>query len=81
MKDPAPLSVAERRQRLALACELDRLRLQMALRPSPLEKMSIQLFERLAPLAPHLPGRVGKWIRQIMRGTSLVRSVFAAVAP
>ena len=79
MKDPVDLSFAERRQRLALACQLDRLNLQLALRPSPLEKMSINLLERLAPLAPHLPGRVGKWVRQIMQGSSLVRSLFQAV--
>jgi hypothetical protein len=80
MKDPANLTLAERRQRLALACQLDRLNLQLALRPSPLEKLSINLLEKLAPIAPHLPGRVGKWVRQIMRGTSLVRSLFDAVS-
>ncbi len=81
MKDHGHLSVAERRQRLALACQLDRLHLQLALRPSPLEKMSVNLFERLAPLAPHLPGRIGKWVRRIMRGTSFVRSIVEAVSP
>lgn len=79
MKDPVNLTLAERRQRLALACQLDRLNLQLALRPSPLEKLSVNLFARLAPLAPHLPGRVGKWVRQIIHGSSLVRSLFEAV--
>ena len=74
------LSFAERRQRLALACQLDRLNLQLALRPTPLEKLSLTLLEKLAPLAPHLPGRLGKWTRGIMRGTSLARGVLEAMS-
>ena len=74
------LTFAERRQRLALACQLDRLNLQLALRPTPMEKLSLTVLEKLAPLVPHLPGRLGKWTRGIMRGTSFARSVFEAMS-
>jgi hypothetical protein len=74
------LSFDEQRQRLALACQLDRLNLQLALRPTPMEKLSLTVLEKLAPLVPHLPGRLGKWTRGIMRGTNLARSLFEAMS-
>jgi hypothetical protein len=74
------LTFDEQRQRLALACQLDRLNLQLALRPTPMEKLSLTVLEKLAPLVPHLPGRLGKWTRGIMRGTHLARSVFEAMS-
>jgi hypothetical protein len=73
-------SLAVQRERLALACQLDRLNLRLAVRPSPLERLAIGMLEKLAPIAPHLPGRIGKWTRGIMRGTSLFRSVYDAMS-
>jgi len=75
-----PLTLAEQRARLALACQLDRLNLRLAMRPTPLEKLAFNMVEKLAPLAPHLPGTIGKWTRGIMRGTSLFRSVYDAMS-
>jgi hypothetical protein len=74
------LSIAEQRERLALACQLDRLNLRLALRPTPMERLTINVLERLAPLVPHLPGRLGKWTRGIMRGTHFVRGVYEAMS-
>jgi hypothetical protein len=74
------LTFAERRQRLALSCQLDRLNLQLALRPTPMEKLSLTVLEKLVPLVPHLPGRLGRWTRGIMRGTSVARSIFEAMS-
>jgi hypothetical protein len=45
-----------------------------------MEKLSLTVLEKLAPLVPHLPGRLGKWTRGIMRGTNLARSVFEAMS-
>jgi hypothetical protein len=73
-------SLAVQRERLALACQLDRLNLKLAVRPSPLEKLAMGMLEKLAPIAPHLPGRIGKWTRGIMRGTTFVRSVYEAMS-
>ena len=70
---------AERRERLALACRLDRLNLRLAMRPTALERLSLTLLEKAAPLIPLLPGRVGRWARGITRGTNLLRGVYEAV--
>jgi hypothetical protein len=78
MSEHHPLTLDERRERLVLACELDRLKLRLALRPSPLERLTISVIEKIAPLAPHLPGRLGRWTRGIMQGTSMVRDVYEA---
>jgi len=64
MNSPAhfPPTPAERRQRLALACELDRLRLRLALRPAarppeltvggvPLSALGADLFRAFNPCA------------------------------
>jgi hypothetical protein len=73
-------TLAEQRQRLALECQLDRLNLRLAVRPTPLEKLALNLVEKLSPLAPHLPGTIGRWTRGIMRGTTLFRSVYDAMS-
>ena len=70
---------AERREQLALACRLDRLNLRLAMRPTALERLSLTLLEKAAPLVPFLPGRVGRWARGITRGTNLLRGVYEAV--
>ena len=70
---------AQRREQLALACRLDRLNLRLAMRPTALERLSLTLLEKAAPLIPFLPGRVGRWARGITRGTNLLRGVYEAV--
>ena len=69
----------ERRECLVLACRLDRLNLRLALRPTALERLSLTLLGRAAPLIPHLPGRIGRWARAIAQGTKLVRGVYETV--
>jgi hypothetical protein len=75
-----PPTLAQQRERLALECQLDRLNLRLAVRPTPLEKLAVGMVEKLAPLAPHLPGAIGRWTRGIMRGTTLFRSVYDAMS-
>jgi hypothetical protein len=71
-----PPTLAEQRERVALACELDRLNLRLAMRPTPIERMTLGVLEKV----PHLPGRIGKWARGIVRGTNLARGVYEAVS-
>jgi hypothetical protein len=73
-------TLAEQRERLALQCQLDRLNLRIAMRPSPLEKIAMGFVEKLAPLAPHLPGKIGRWTRGIMRGTEMFKTVYDAMS-
>jgi len=70
---------AERREWLALACRLDRLNLRLAVRPTALERLSLSLLGKAAPLIPLLPGKIGRWARGIGRGTNLVRGVYESV--
>jgi hypothetical protein len=79
LRPPAGLSVAERREWLVVACELDRVRLQLAARPSTLERVSFSLLESVIPLAPHLPGKIGRWTRGILQGTNILRGVYDAI--
>ena len=76
-------TLAERRQRLALVCELDRLHLRLALRPTarrpeltvggvPLSALTTALS-----FAQFLPGRFGR----IARGASLGADLFHAFNP
>jgi len=74
-----PPTLAEQRERLALVCELDRLNLRLAMRPTPLERTTLRVLEKVAPLAPHLPGRLGLWARRILRGTNVARGVYEAM--
>jgi hypothetical protein len=73
-------TLAEQRERLALTCQLDRLNLRLAMRPTPVERLAMGVMEKLAPLVPHLPGRLGKWTRGIMRGTELFKTVYNAMS-
>jgi hypothetical protein len=79
MRPPPGLSDAELREWLAVACELDRVRLQLAARPSPLERISMSVLENVIPLAPHLPGKIGRWSRGILQGTNILRGVYNAM--
>jgi hypothetical protein len=74
-----PSTLAEQRERLALACRLDRLNLRLAMRPTPLERFTLNLLEKAAPLVPFLPGKIGRWARGISRGTNLFRGVYDAL--
>jgi hypothetical protein len=79
LRPPAGLTVAERREWLVVACELDRVRMQLAVRPTTLEKISFSLLETVIPLAPHLPGKIGRWTRGILQGTNILRGVYDAM--
>ena len=74
-----PENIAQEKARLALACQLDRLNLRLALRPTPLERASLKVLEKMAPIIPLIPGRIGRWARRIAQGTNLVRGVYESV--
>ena len=79
MNDENKPTLAEQRERLGLACKLDRLNLRLAMRPTPLERLALNVMEKAAPFIPLLPGKVGRWARGISQGTSLFRGVYEAV--
>lgn len=79
LRPPSGLSDEELREWLAVACELDRTRIQLAARPTTLERVSLSVLQNVIPLAPHLPGRIGKWSRGILKGTNLLRGVYDAM--
>jgi hypothetical protein len=79
LRPPPGLAAPELREWLAVACELDRVRLQLAARPSPLERISLSLLENVIPLAPHLPGKIGRWSRGILQGTNFLRGVYSTM--
>jgi hypothetical protein len=76
LRPPAGLNDAELREWLAVVCELDRARLRLATRPSTLERISLSVLENVIPLAPHLPGKIGRWSRGILQGTNILRRVY-----
>lgn len=80
MSSKGTSTLDERRKLLALECQLDRLKLRLAVKPTPLERLTFSVLEELAPLAPHLPGRLGKWTRGIMRGTRFFKGVYEAMS-
>lgn len=70
MADGSPESLEQRRERLVLQCEADRLRLKLALRGRPTRSPSSDWWEKirhgldwLLPFAPLLPFRLGKGLR------------------
>ena len=73
---PEGLTPAELREWFAVACELDRVRLQLAARPTMLERISLSVLENVIPLVPHIPGKIGRWSRSIVGGTNFLRSVY-----
>jgi hypothetical protein len=79
LRPPEGLAPDERREWLAVACELDRVRMRLAARPTTLERISLSVLENVIPLAPHLPGKVGRWTRGILQGTNVLRSVYDAM--
>jgi hypothetical protein len=72
-----PLSRAERKQLLALACVADRAAWVYACRPAPPSSPVVQIANNvmgyLEPFLGFLPGRVGRWIRGARVVTSVVR--------
>jgi hypothetical protein len=74
---PVPfLSVAERRQRLALVCQLDRLHLRLALRPAPPAAGSLGALAAPAlAFTQLLPGPLGRLSRGFALGSALFRVV------
>jgi hypothetical protein len=79
LKAAGPENFAEEKARLALACQLDRLNFRLAMRPTPLERLSLKALEKIAPMLPLIPGSIGKWARRIAQGTNLVRGVYESV--
>jgi hypothetical protein len=79
LRPPEGLTPAELREWYAVACELDRVRLRLAARPSMLERVSLSVLENVIPLVPHLPGKIGRWSRGILQGTNVLRSVYDAI--
>lgn len=79
LRPPCGLDHAELREWLAVACELDRVRLQLAARPSTLERVSVSILENVMPLAPLLPGKIGRWSRAILQGTKILRGVYESM--
>jgi len=62
-----PLTRAERKELLVLACTSDRLAWLRACRPSPARSPMMNLaaswLGRLEPFSHFLPGRLGRWVR------------------
>jgi hypothetical protein len=79
LRPPPGLSGPELKEWLALACHFDRARLRLAARPSTLERIALSVLENVIPLAPHLPGKIGKWSRGIQQGTNILRGVYDAI--
>ncbi len=79
MSCPEELPLRVRRERLILSCQLDRLHLRLAATPKPAERISISIIEKLAKLAPRLPGSVGRWASAIMQGTVLIAGVYDSI--
>jgi hypothetical protein len=71
-------SLDERRQRLALACELDRLNLRLALRPTRVDGLALSVAAKMLPLARHFPGKIGRWSREVSHGAAFFRGIYDA---
>jgi hypothetical protein len=75
---PAMPTLAERRERLALACELDRLRLRLALRPPARPAAlagadtALSLAGKALSVAGFFPGKIGRWARRLSLGSELL---------
>jgi hypothetical protein len=68
----------EQRERLALACELDRLNLRLSMRPTRVDGLALSVVTKMLPLARHFPGRIGRWSREMSHGAALFRGVYDA---
>ena len=74
-----PLTRAERKQLLALACAADRAAWAQACRPAParngVEQIATELFRYVEPFSHLLPGRLGRWVRGASFLTSIGRQL------
>lgn len=75
-------TVTERIKQLALTCELDRLRLRIALKPAPPHEMTLgglpaSAIGKALSFTQYFPGKIG----QVARGVSLGSAVFRIVQP
>ncbi len=68
-------TLVERRERLKLECELDRLNLRIALRPAAQRPVGavVSLIPRILSL---VPGRWGRWTLRALDALVLVRGAF-----
>jgi hypothetical protein len=71
-----PTSMADHRERLVLACQLDRLNLQLAARKARSGGIASMVLDKLQDLSPSIPGRIGTWSRALLQGTVLLRGVY-----
>ena len=70
------LTLAERRERLALVCQLDRLHLRLALRPShelTIAGLPATSLKKALSVTQLFPGRLGGIARGLALGSSLFR--------
>lgn len=77
---PVIMPRAERRELLALACELDRLQLRLALRPAPSDALSIAglpatALSKALSFTQFLPGNMGRIARAVALGSKVIRMV------
>ncbi|MBL9187086.1 MAG: hypothetical protein JNK23_06390 [Opitutaceae bacterium] len=78
MNAAAPLTLEERRRRLALICELDRLHLRLALRPAArgsgaaIGGVPLSVLNKAFSFAQFLPGKIGRWARGAALGADLI---------
>ena len=74
--DP-PLSIAERKQRLVLACMADRAAWAAACEPRPQPPLAKagRIFQLLEPFTVLLPGRIGRWLRKAQFLTKIGRQI------
>jgi len=80
MKAPYDTQTAEVIQRLSLMCELDRLRLRLALRPAPSDELTIGGLPKSAitkafSFMQFVPGRIGKIARGLAIGSTFFRFI------
>jgi hypothetical protein len=79
MSTSRPTSAAEHRERLVLACQLDRLNLQLAARKARGGGIASMVLDKLQEFSPSIPGRLGTWSRAILQGTVLLRGVYNSI--
>ncbi len=65
----SPLTTAERKQLLALACAADRVAWAQACRPAPpstpLAAVGNEVMRYIEPFSHLIPGKMGRWVRNL----------------
>lgn len=83
MSSPEQPSLADRRLRLALTCELDRLLLRLALRPTArrpeimIGGLPVSAITKAFSVAQFMPGKIGR----LARGAALCADLLRAFNP